>query len=242
MKISNRLVRTAMLSVGILLSSMMAGCHGASSPPLPTESRGRVIDQETGEAIPGAIVVAQYLGSIAWGGGACNRVESAIADERGEFSVPLDKRFGPLSMEAYKRGYVYGGQGRYAVKLKDDAWQVWVAKKWDKGKVTEVDKEPTIYRTEREAKEASREDKDVYLKKSRGTREQRLMELSGLAGQAICGGGAIIHGPFEFLDAIYQEQLELGDREDGLRHTRSIAEMAQQDMQAARERENAGRK
>ena len=53
--------------------------------------RGRVLDQDTGEPIAGAIVVGRYMGGISWGGSSCNRAESAVSDAQGWFELPVDR-------------------------------------------------------------------------------------------------------------------------------------------------------
>ena len=76
--------------------------------------RGRVLDQDTGEPIAGAIVVGRYMGGISWGGSSCNRAESAVSDAQGWFELPVDRKDGRadahggiqawLSTEAIPRG------------------------------------------------------------------------------------------------------------------------------------------
>src|SRR5262249_15471798 len=107
---------------------LAAGCHSAE-PPKPaevTQTRGRVLDQATGLPVPGTIVIAKYRGGVAWGGGSCNRVESAVADQNGEFVLPLDPRLGARYMEAYHRDYGLARPPRYAVGIAPDKWQIWV--------------------------------------------------------------------------------------------------------------------
>jgi hypothetical protein len=211
---------------------IVAGCGSAKPPPQPQESRGRVLDQDTGQPIPGAIVVGKYQGGLRWGGGSCNRIESAVADQNGEFALPLDPNAGLLYMEAYHRDYVYGHHARYAVGLAPDKWQIWV-EKWDETNMisTVVAKEPKIYRTEGEAKEASREDKDIHLRRFTGSRQERLRELDRLVGMGICGGRTLTtDGAIEFLKAIYQEQTELFANSDSLRDTQSALRGRQDDI------------
>ena len=79
-----------------LLAGLLAGCSD-SAPPQPTVKRGQVIDQDTEKPIPGVIVVGTYEGSRGFeGASSCNRVESAVSDEDGWFTLPLDPNAGPV--------------------------------------------------------------------------------------------------------------------------------------------------
>src|SRR4249920_10951 len=134
---------------GALLAAMLAVIVGAcAAEKPPTESRGRVNDQETGQGIAGAIVFGRYMGSIAWGGGACNRVESTVSDQDGWFALPLDPDSGPILLEAYHRDYVHGNATKYAF-VEDLSRSIWKVKvvKWDEAnryaKIVAI--EPTAY-------------------------------------------------------------------------------------------------
>ncbi len=233
------------LALGIL--AMLAnGCSRAVTP-LPTESRGRVIDQDTELPIAGALVVGKYMGSIAWAGASCDRIESAVSDDQGWFTIPTDSTGKPPFMEAYSRGYGRGKGPRRATNgAQGDItkWQIEIFS-WDatnrQGRL--VSSEPTIYHTKREAEEASREWKDVYLRRFKGTSEERVRNLSVLSGGGICGGGPqTTAGSIEFLEAIYKEEVELGASESELRHIRSIMESALLAITAAKARESGKNK
>ena len=235
------------LTVAATLLSMllMIGCNAAPPPPVQAESRGRVIDEETGQGIAGAIVVGRYMGSIAWAGTSCDRIESATADQDGWFAIPNDSDGKAPFLEAYHRGYGRGYNLRYAVGLSAEPpqWQVWQARRDEHAVVVSVVKEPTIYRSEREAQEASRQWRDISLRPFKGTREERLMSLSVQSGAGICGGGAqTTAGPIEFLEAIYREQIELNDDPSHLAGTREDIEMAQRATARAKARLEAGKK
>jgi hypothetical protein len=230
------------LTVAATLLSMllMVGCNAAPPPPVQAESRGRVIDEETGQGIAGALVVGRYMGSIAWAGASCDRIESATADQDGWFTIPNDSDGKSPFLEAYHRGYQRGYNLRYAVGLSAEPpqWQVWQGRRDKNAVVVSVVKEPTIYRSEREAQEASRQWRDISLRPFKGTREERLMSLP--VGVGICGGGPqTTSGPIEFLEAILQEKIELGASESELRHTRSVIESALQAKAAAKARDSA---
>ena len=234
-----------MLALGIVVL-VANGCSRAE-PPLPTENRGRVIDQDTGLPIAGALVVGKYMGSIAWAGASCDRIESAVSDDQGWFTIPTDSIGKPPFMEAYSPGYGRGKGPRFATNGAQghlDKWEVEVFV-WDEanrlGKYAST--EPTIYRSKREAQEASREWKDVYLRRFKGTREERIMDLSILSGGGSCGGGAqTSSGPVDFLEAIYQEQVALNASEGRLELTRSTIRLASLANQAAKGREAAKKK
>lgn len=220
---------------------LMVGCN-AASPPVSTESRGRVIDEETGLGIAGALVVGRYMGNIAWAGTSCDRIESATADQDGWFTIPNDSNGKSPFLEAYHRGYGRGYNVRYAVGLSAEPpqWQVWQGRRDENAVVVSVVKEPTIYHSQREAQEASRQFRDISLRPFKGTREERLMSLSVQSGGGSCGGGPqTTSGPIEFLEAILQEKIELGASESELRHTRSVIETALQAKAAAKARDAA---
>ncbi|MEP7183007.1 MAG: hypothetical protein ABI886_12545, partial [Betaproteobacteria bacterium] len=121
---------TRAAALALLMAVAGAGCSAADAPP--TETRGRAIDQDTGEGIADAIVVAQYMGGISWGGGSCNRVESAVSDADGWFLMPTDPKAGPTLIEAYHRDYVHGNPTRHAFldDVSKGEWRVQI-QKWD---------------------------------------------------------------------------------------------------------------
>ena len=208
--------RTAHLAAFIAVVALLAdGCSGAG--PVPTEFRGRVIDQDTGQPIASAIVVGKYVGSRGFeGASSCNRVESAVSDNEGWFTLPLDPRDGGPLMEAYHRGYRWGRSTRTAWPGTDgnvNHWQVTIYK-WDAenrhAKIVRT--EPTIYASQAKAFEASRQELDVYLKPFSGAREDRLRELHRLTNAGSCNSPhRTTAGPVPFFNAIYAEQVELND-------------------------------
>ena len=87
------------------------------------------------------------------------------------------------------------------------------------GRAKLLSNEPTRKKSEREAEEASREWKDVYLRRFKGTLEERIRNLNVLSGGGSCGGGSqTTSGPIEFLKAIYSEKVELGASERNFLH------------------------
>jgi hypothetical protein len=226
---------------------LFANSWSGSAAPLPTESRGRVIDQDTEMPIAGALVVGKYIGSIAWAGASCDRIESAVSDQEGWFTIPTDSNGKPPFMDAYSRGYGRGNSSRHAFNGAEGdigKWQVEV-QRWDadnrRAKVLSI--EPTIYRSQLEAEEASRERKDVYLRRFKGNREEYLMELRALVNTGVCGGGPqTSSGPIEFLEAIHGEQVALGESQSQLARTRDVIEIAIRDKARAQERLKAQHK
>lgn len=190
--------------------------------------RGRVLDQDTGEPVAGAIVVGRYMGGISWGGSSCNRAESVVSDAQGWFELPVDRKDGTPMMEAYKRGYDRGNGVRYAF-LKNAWTREWriSVQKWDDSNTvaTQTSVEPEVYRTEATAKAASGESVNVYLRKSRGSREERLRQLR-LFQDDCAGGPRTTVGLVPFIEGILSEQKELGEREDVLDITRRRLERA----------------
>jgi hypothetical protein len=208
------------------LAMFVVACSEAG--PQPTEFRGRVIDQDTGQPIAGAIVVGRYTGSRGFEGStSCNFVESAVSDQDGWFTMPIDSRYGQPLMEAYHQGYRWGRSTRWAQRAADGDlahWQVQVVK-WNPEvtRGTLVRYEPTIYFSEPDAIAASRQYMDVYLKSFNGTREARLDELHRLTNAGICGGRrGTTAGPRPFFEAIYAEEVKLADRPYFLQSLREL--------------------
>ena len=233
---------TAHLAAFIAVLALLAGgCSEAG--PAPTEFRGRVIDQDTGQPIAGAIVVGKYMGSRGFeGASSCNRVESAVSDQNGWFTMPLDPRDGGPLMEAYHRGYKWGRSTRKAWPGADGNvhhWQVTVYQ-WDAENRSSkiVRTEPTIYSSEAQALEASRQELDVYLKPFTGSREQRLDELHRLHVAASCvAPQQTSAGPTPFFEALYAEEVELGDGQRSLEMTLEYIREAQESFARARNRQ-----
>jgi hypothetical protein len=214
----------ALLALALLA---LASCS-IDVPTTPLQSRGRVIDQDTLQPIAGAIVVANYMGGGANHGTSCNRVESAVSDENGWFSVPVDPRDSPPLFEAYHPQYAHGRmlrQARNGVGGKIELWHVAVLRV--DGSIDHY--EPTIFASEREAKEASGENRDVYLKKTDGTREARISELGRLPSATSClAPPKASPGLIPFLEAILAEERSLGLPSSRLESTLGYIERARQ--------------
>ena len=190
--------------------------------------RGRVLDQDTGEPIAGAIVVGRYMGGISWGGSSCNRAESAVSDAQGWFELPVDKAAGPVLKEAYKRGYQRGNPTRIAFNenVATNSWRVAVHKWNENNSQSEIIRvEPEIYQSEPAALAASGERVDVYVRRSQGERDARLLELHVL--QSDCAGPPkSTKGLAPFIEAILAEQTELGDTDGAINISRRRLENA----------------
>jgi hypothetical protein len=210
------------LLLGVLAFALSA-CSG-SAPSQGTINRGQVIDQDTGQPIPGVIVVGLYIGSVRGSGASsCNRVESTVSDENGWFELPLDPNAGPLKMAGYHRDYRHGYPMRVPTCLsgRPDQCQIWQDRRDDNDHVISVVKEPKIYPSEDEAAKAARYWDDLYLKRLDGTRDKRLYELWRLQSANSClATPKTSQGLVPFLEAILQEELELGDSQSSIRDTK----------------------
>lgn len=217
----------------VLIASSLAEA-GADAP---LEIRGRAIDDFTQEGLSGVFVVGRYTGSIGWGGTSCERLEGAMSDEHGWYTLPMDSRLGRPLLVAYRPHYTRGENSRYAVQLSahPERWQVWQQKSDAANPKPILLKESRLYSSKKDAENASRERIDVYLRPFTGPREVRLQELGGLSGATICGGKAPINdGPIRFLRAIYAEQVELMATQNNLDYTtRLIDSVSQQDKPMA---------
>ena len=189
--------------------------------------RSRVIDQDTGEPVAGAIVAGRYFGGISWGGSSCNRAESTVSDAQGRFELPLDPKAGPLLLEAFKRGYVRGSRPRFAVPKNDGSgqWQV-TFQKWDEAntRVETVTFGPEVYPSEAAAKAASGQDSDVFVRRAPADRNAHVKELWGY--QKDCTGPPqSSDGLLPFLQEILKDQTDLGDS-SGIKSTQDWIELA----------------
>ena len=199
-----------------------------------------MIDQDTDQPIAGAIVVGKYIGSRgAEGSTSCNRVESAVSDQDGWFTLPLDPRDGGPLMEAYHRGYQWGLSTRKAWAGVDgniNHWQVTVYKRSEDNLSTVIVRtEPTIYHSQAEALAASRQELDVYLKSFKGTREERLRELHRLhvAGSCVAPHRTTA-GPVPYFEALFKEEAELGDDKRSLDISQEYIRDAEENFARAR--------
>lgn len=226
--------RHSRMALLVILTWIVSGCS-SSSPPQETVNRGQVIDVDTELPIAGAIVVGKYSGGRGFeGASSCNRVETAVSDQNGWFELPLDPQAGFLLMEAYHRGYRHGWPIRVptcGINGHPEQCQIWQDRRDDSDHVVSIVKEPKIYHGEAEATKASRYWQDVYLKPFKGTREQRLEELWRLPAANSCLAPPKSSPGLEpFLQAILQEQIELGDSADAIRTTKQRIETVKEAM------------
>lgn len=196
------------LLVFLLAAPILAGC--AEREFEPADVRGRVIDQDTQQGIPGAVVIATYEGSFgAHGASACNRIESAIADDQGWFELPVDHRAGARVLHAYHRDYVRGRPLRLAMQVAEHPgkWSVVVVQpSADNKSSSPVRVEPQVYKTRMAAKAASRENSDAYMKRVAMTDSDRQYVLQGLAVDSLCAGGPqSTAGGVTLVDALLDE-------------------------------------
>lgn len=215
----------------VALVFALGACSGNTPPPKDLVNRGQVIDQDTGQPIPGVIVVGIYEGSVRGSGASsCNRVETTISDENGWFELPLDSKAGPLSMEGYHKDYRHGYPVRVptcGINGDPNQCQIWQDSRDENDHVVSIVKEPMIYHGEAEATKAARYLEDLYLKRFKGTREQRLRELHRLVAANSClATPRRSQGLIPFLEAIEREQIAMGDSRDGVRITNEQMETA----------------
>jgi len=221
------------LAVSALL---LASCSSGTQSSHDTTNRGQVLDQDTGQPIAGVIVIGTYEGSVRGSGAtSCNRVETTVSDENGWFELPLDPQAGPLWMEGYHKDYRHGYPVRVPICLegRPDQCQIWEERRDDGDQVVSVVKEPKIYDGEAEAAKAARYLEDLYLKRFKGTREERLQELHRLIGANSClAAPRTSKGPIPFMEAILYEQTVLTDSQDAIRITREQMQTAREILQS----------
>lgn len=225
------------IGVTLLIAAVLAACQAEAPPPL--DLRSRVIDRETGQGIPGAIVVARYMGSRgAEGSTACNRIESAVSDADGWVDLPHDPRTGIRLLAAYHRDYRLARPPRLARRT-ELGWQVMEYQRApDDSSNSILNVEPKIYQSERDARNASRESDDVFMVRFRWTREERLEEIRGLRPETNCGGPPQqSQGAIPFLEAILAEQVQANDSEVERLKTKERIDSAQYYLNRARERQ-----
>ena len=219
--VGRRAVRT---TVGIALFAAVAASCSGDAPPQPAVNRGQVIDQDTEQPIVGVIVIGIYRGSRGFEGAtSCNRVETAISDAKGWFTLPLDPAAGPLYMEGYHRDYRHGYPIRIptcGIDSDPNKCDIWVQRRDDNDTVVSVVKEPTVYHGRPEAAKAARYYEDLYMKRFNGTRAQRGLELSRLESATSClAPPKTSRGLIPFLEGILQEQIILRESSDAIRIT-----------------------
>jgi ankyrin repeat protein len=195
------------------------------SEPRPTEIRARVIDADTFEGIPGAIVLARYqsYGPMGQSGSSCFRGESVVSDEAGWFTLRVDPGPGLSGphFQAYKRGYVYVLAPRVASCTTVDRCNIRVAKLDADGNWMTWYDEPEIFPNHEAAEKASRQFVDTYLKHVDLNPADRRHERRGDARAGICvHTGLFTAGPRPYLEAIYAEQVELDEEAVWLKQTR----------------------
>lgn len=207
-------------TLAVVLVLGLAGCGDGVH-------RGRVIDQDTGEPVAGAIVVGRYMGSIAWGGSSCNRAESSVSDADGWFELPVDPKDGEPLMEAYKYGYDRGNRNRIAFLSNPwtREWRVQV-QKWNEGNTHAefVEVAPEVYRFESTALAASGQNANAFVRITRD-RDWRIKQLR--AFQIYCSGGAqTTAGLVPFIQGILAEQQNLGEEANVLIQTEEALRLA----------------
>ena len=216
--------------VALVLAACCA-CSPSVGAPAAEEVR-YVIDQDDGTPIPGAIVVATWRGSFGiHGAQACNRIESYVSGPDGSFRTPNDPKLGTVIVGAYKKGYERGKSPKSAQMATDGDYrhaQVYHYR-WNetntRGDIASV--EPKIYTNREDAMRASREHLDAFLRKTTKDRAGKLSELHRLRVEGNCDGPPqTTNGAVPFYEAIYAEQLELGDSADELAWTHEDIELS----------------
>lgn len=107
----------------LVLCTLQAPLTGCGLAGLPFS--GTVTDVETGEPIPGAIVVAKWSGDKPGPFDAesiCYHVESAVSDENGRFKIPgwWGDRLGIMGNEVFTRAYKPGYEEERSRRRKED--------------------------------------------------------------------------------------------------------------------------
>jgi hypothetical protein len=236
--VRGRRLRTAASFAITVAALLVAACADSQNSPVtpPTELVGFVRDQDTEEPIADAFVVARYLGTNRYGRSVCNRVEAAVSDANGSFSFPDDPKAGIIFLSAYKRGYKRGNpirRARQEVKSGETyQWRVYRYRWNDTNSLAEiVERESPVYATHADALKASREQLDAYVRKSDAKGAARLDELSySIVGASCDGPSTTAAGVVAYYEAIYAEQVDMGEPEETLNSTRNFIEMARRQI------------
>lgn len=198
--------------------------------------RGRVIDQDTGAGVPGAIVVARYMGGGSWGGSGCNRAESVVSDQDGWFAFPTNSRAGIIVTEAYKRGFWRGQPNRNPMPDPEERekWRLAIIK-WNASNTREtmVGVEPGIYYSREHAERESGIRVNVYMRQFNPDREERMDQLRTFQGDC-AGGPRVSLGLVPALEAILEEEIELGQTGSAIAITRRWLERAKEQLEVRR--------
>lgn len=108
--------RSALLFIGLCCLCMISACNEILGYSSGKELRGVILDAVSGEPIPGAIVVANWITSVGTMGGSegvCFHAGSAITNAAGEYYMPPWRQKSPFSARfdrdvmifAHKPGY-----------------------------------------------------------------------------------------------------------------------------------------
>lgn len=227
-----RLYRRRMIAALLMIGACPA-LGGAAADHGSTQEEVRyVIDQRTGEPVPDAIVVATWHAPSGINNRqACGRAESYTSAADGSFRTPIDPKSGTVLMGVYKKGYELGRAPRVARQGVDGNFSHWQVLRYRRnatntsGEIELI--EPTIYTSEEAARHASREWIDAYVQKSEKDREGRLKELHRMQIDASCSGPTrSTTGPAIYYQAIYDEEVELGDTPSELAATLRYLQMS----------------
>lgn len=201
--------------------------------PVGVAIQGHVLDADTFEPIPDALVFGYYIGTggHSGGGSSCYYGETVSSGLSGEFSMPVDPTpgLGRPILGAYKPGYFFVFPPRYSICDSNGRNCETYVGHWNNDRV--MDRyyvEATKYPSRAEALVATREEIDTYLKNAAGwTREQKLFELR--RRRPICTKpGKITDGSITLNKAILNEQVELGASSSEIEFTRMLINEAEQ--------------
>jgi hypothetical protein len=208
--------------VVLWLLAQSSTTHALSGSPID----GQVLEYDTGRPVPGAIVIARWVGNIVGSGQTpCVHAESAVADADGTYRIASWSRLPPAlilgtsaMLNAYKSGFESVHSPLTYFGRADGTWIV-----------NQRDPTNAIVRTfsDRASAEAATSPDNVYMKPFNGTEAERFQYLRGVFGLSSCpSAGSSERNFYPALRAAYQKAKPLATSEKQKKDLRLMQKIA----------------